>query len=74
MKLINKQNGNEVGRKEAGFGSVCIKLFKNLMFSGCYDGFIYVHDKNTGEYIDKIQGPGKTLLFIEIYQTKVYKI
>lgn len=41
------------------------------MFTGCYDSFIYVHDKNTGELIDRIQGPGKTLLYINIYKDKV---
>lgn len=71
MCFFNQQTGLEVRRMASGTGSVCIKMYKNLLFTGCYDGFIYIHDKNTGELIGRIQGPGKTLLYIDTYNDKV---
>lgn len=61
----------ETGRKKGGTGAICLKQQENLLFSGCYDGYIYVHDTNTGLEIGKIQGPGKMLLYLEIIENKV---
>lgn len=28
----------------AGVGIVCMKIYNNLLFAGCYDGNIYIFD------------------------------
>lgn len=68
---LNFQAGIETGRKLGGTGAICLKQQENLLFSGCYDGHIYVHDINSGLEIGKIQGPGKMLLCLEIVENKV---
>lgn len=48
-----------------------MKLYKNLLFTGCYDGFIYVHKKDSNKIVGKLHGPGKMLLDFELVNNKV---
>jgi len=36
------QSGEEVCRFQAAAGVVCLRVYNNLLFAGCYDGNIYV--------------------------------
>lgn len=38
--------GEQVTQYDAGVGIVCMRLYKQLLFAGCYDGNIYVFDIN----------------------------
>jgi len=40
------QTGEQVIQYDAGVGIVCMRLYKQLLFAGCYDGNIYVFDIN----------------------------
>lgn len=65
------QSGTEKRKIKCGSGAVSIQVWKCFLFVGCYDGFIYVYNRKTFKLFDKIQGPGKTLLNIEIVGNKV---
>lgn len=66
------QTGEEVARKKCGSGAVSIKMYKNLIFTGCYDGIIYVYKKDDQKTaVGKLQGPGKMLLDFELVNNKV---
>lgn len=55
-----------------GNGAVSMKLYKNkYIFVGCYDGFVYVLDKETGCQIGRFPGSGKMVLALEIAGDKV---
>lgn len=38
------QNGEQVTQYNAGVGIVCMRLYRQILFAGCYDGHIYVFD------------------------------
>lgn len=38
----------------AGVGIVCMRLYKQLLFAGCYDGNIYVFDTKVNIKHNKI--------------------
>lgn len=38
----------------AGVGIVCMRLYKKLLFAGCYDGNIYVFDTKVNIKHNKI--------------------
>jgi len=40
------QTGEQAIQYDAGVGIVCMRLYKQLLFAGCYDGNIYVFDVN----------------------------
>lgn len=51
-----------------------MKIYRNLLFTGCYDGFIYVHRKDSNKVIGKLHGPGKMLLDFELVDNKVSQL
>ncbi|XP_063705009.1 serine/arginine repetitive matrix protein 2 isoform X2 [Culicoides brevitarsis] len=64
-------NGQEVSRKKCGSGAISMKIYRNLLFTGCYDGFIYVHKKDSNKVVGKLHGPGKMLLDFELVDNKI---
>uniref|UniRef100_T1PDX9 YWTD domain protein n=1 Tax=Musca domestica TaxID=7370 RepID=T1PDX9_MUSDO len=65
-------SGAPVGSITCGNGAVSMLMFRNkYMFVGCYDGFIYVIDKETGRQITRLTGSGKMILTLEIVGDKV---
>jgi len=40
------QTGEQAIQYDAGVGIVCMRLYKQLLFAGCYDGNIYVFNVN----------------------------
>lgn len=52
---------------------MAVRTNDNFIFTGCYDGFIYVHRKSDGKLAGKIQGPGKMLLDFTLINNKVRK-
>ncbi|XP_018351346.1 PREDICTED: uncharacterized protein LOC108753885 isoform X2 [Trachymyrmex septentrionalis] len=63
--------GKQVTQYEAGVGIVCMRLYRQLLFAGCYDGNIYVFDINNHKLIHSIRGPGNMLLSIEVVNNKI---
>ncbi|KAG5320799.1 ZN106 protein, partial [Pseudoatta argentina] len=63
--------GEQVTQYEAGVGIVCMRLYKQLLFAGCYDGNIYVFDINNHKLIHSIRGPGNMLLSVEVVNNKI---
>ncbi|CAD7092586.1 unnamed protein product [Hermetia illucens] len=64
--------GNEINSFFCGNGPVSIKIFRNkLLFIGCYDGFVYVLDKQSGQRVGRFPGSGKMILALEIVGDKV---
>lgn len=45
-----------------GSYAIGLHIMDNLIFTGCYDSHIYVHDKTTGLCVGKFKGPGKKML------------
>uniref|UniRef100_A0A336MKL3 CSON013593 protein n=1 Tax=Culicoides sonorensis TaxID=179676 RepID=A0A336MKL3_CULSO len=68
---LDFHNGSEVSRKKCGSGAISMKIYRNLLFTGCYDGFIYVHKKDSNKAIGKLHGPGKMLLDFELVDNKI---
>lgn len=58
--------GQQVAQYTAGVGIVCMRLYKQLLFAGCYDGNIYVFDVKDIKLLCSIAGPGNMLLSMEI--------
>lgn len=70
--LPTQQTGNEINSFFCGNGPVSIKIFRNkLLFIGCYDGFVYVLDKQSGQRVGRFPGSGKMILALEIVGDKV---
>nr|CAD7194480.1 unnamed protein product [Timema douglasi] len=63
--------GHEVCRLKAGFGVVCMRLYNNMLFAGCYDGGIYVFSVQDKTLMTCITGPGKMLLCMDILKNMV---
>ncbi|XP_015117688.1 microtubule-associated protein futsch [Diachasma alloeum] len=59
-------SGEQVTQYTAGVGIVCMRLYQQLLFAGCYDGNIYVFDTKEPKLICSIPGPGNMLLSMEI--------
>lgn len=48
-----------------------MKILKNLLFAGCYNGNIYVYNIHAHERLGEITGPGGMLLSMDIFENKV---
>ncbi|KAG5333185.1 ZN106 protein, partial [Acromyrmex charruanus] len=68
---INVFDFTAITQYEAGVGIVCMRLYKQLLFAGCYDGNIYVFDINNHKLIHSIRGPGNMLLSVEVVNNKI---
>ncbi|XP_043255620.1 uncharacterized protein LOC122399195 isoform X2 [Colletes gigas] len=64
-------NGDQMMQYDAGVGIVCMQLYKQLLFAGCYDGNIYVFDTKDHRLVCSIPGPGNMLLSMEIIDNKI---
>nr|CAD7570294.1 unnamed protein product [Timema californicum] len=68
---VRISTGHEVCRLKAGFGVVCMRLYNNMLFAGCYDGGIYVFSVQDKTLMTCITGPGKMLLCMDILKNMV---
>ncbi|XP_076226164.1 uncharacterized protein LOC116427459 isoform X2 [Nomia melanderi] len=64
-------NGEQITQYDAGVGIVCMRLYKQLLFAGCYDGNIYIFDTKDYRLVCSIPGPGNMLLSMEIIDNKI---
>lgn len=64
-------NGSQVKLYNAGPGIVCMRMYKWLLFAGCYDGNIYVFDTKEQRLVCSIPGPGNMLLSMDIVKNKM---
>ncbi|XP_078035451.1 uncharacterized protein LOC144469267 isoform X2 [Augochlora pura] len=64
-------NGEQIAQHDAGVGIVCMRLYKKLLFAGCYDGNIYIFDTKDDRLICSIPGPGNMLLSMEVIDNKI---
>ncbi|XP_076666683.1 uncharacterized protein LOC143368161 isoform X2 [Andrena cerasifolii] len=64
-------NGEQMMQYDAGVGIVCMRLFKQLLFAGCYDGNIYVFNTKDRRLVCSIPGPGNMLLSMEVIDNKI---
>ncbi|XP_012254925.2 uncharacterized protein LOC105685438 isoform X1 [Athalia rosae] len=64
-------NGSQVRLYNAGPGIVCMRMYKFLLFAGCYDGNIYVFDTKVHRLVCSIPGPGNMLLSMDIVKDKL---
>ncbi|KAK0087322.1 hypothetical protein PV325_001262 [Microctonus aethiopoides] len=64
-------SGEQVLQYTAGVGIVCMRLYRQLLFAGCYDGNIYVFDTKNAKLVCSIPGPGNMLLSMEIVDDKI---
>ncbi|XP_015511593.1 uncharacterized protein LOC107218279 [Neodiprion lecontei] len=64
-------NGSQVELYNAGPGIVCMRMYKRLLFAGCYDGNIYVFDTKERRLVCSIPGPGNMLLSMDIVKNKI---
>ncbi|XP_044598268.1 serine-rich adhesin for platelets-like isoform X2 [Cotesia glomerata] len=64
-------SGEQVMQFTAGVGIVCMRLYKQLLFAGCYDGNIYVFDTKEPKLLCSIPGPGNMLLSMEIVDDEI---
>lgn len=55
-----------------GNGAVTMALYKeNYLLIGCYDGYIYVLNKETGLQLGRFPGPGRLVLALALAGDKV---
>ncbi|XP_076283316.1 uncharacterized protein LOC143210391 isoform X2 [Lasioglossum baleicum] len=64
-------NGEQITQYDAGVGIVCMRLYKQLLFAGCYDGNIYIFDTKDHRLVCSIPGPGNMLLSMEVIDNKI---
>ncbi|XP_053986381.1 uncharacterized protein LOC128880378 isoform X1 [Hylaeus volcanicus] len=64
-------NGDQIIQYNAGVGIVCMRLYKQLLFAGCYDGNIYVFNIKDHRLVCSIPGPGNMLLSMEVIENKI---
>jgi hypothetical protein len=64
-------SGEEVCRFQAAAGVVCLRVYNNLLFAGCYDGNIYVFSIHDKTQVACIAGPGKMLLCMDIVKNRI---
>lgn len=71
IPVFDFTNGEKMMQYDAGVGIVCMRLYKSLLFAGCYDGNIYVFDTKVHRLICSIPGPGNMLLSMEVVDNKI---
>ncbi|CAL7949631.1 unnamed protein product [Xylocopa violacea] len=71
IPVFDFTNGEQTMQYDAGVGIVCMRLYKQLLFAGCYDGNIYVFDTKDHRLICSIPGPGNMLLSMEVIDNKI---
>ncbi|XP_043582175.1 uncharacterized protein PF11_0213-like isoform X2 [Bombus pyrosoma] len=64
-------NGEQTMQYDAGVGIVCMRLYKQLLFAGCYDGNIYIFNTKDHQLVCSIPGPGNMLLSMEVIDNKI---
>ncbi|XP_076754625.1 uncharacterized protein LOC143425566 [Xylocopa sonorina] len=71
IPVFDFTTGEQTMQYDAGVGIVCMRLYKQLLFAGCYDGNIYVFDTKDRRLICSIPGPGNMLLSMEVIDNKI---
>ncbi|KAG6799182.1 hypothetical protein HZU73_05285 [Apis mellifera caucasica] len=71
IPVFDFTNGEQTMQYNAGVGIVCMRLYKKLLFAGCYDGNIYVFDTKDHRLVCSIPGPGNMLLSMEVIDNKI---
>ncbi|XP_012150310.2 uncharacterized protein LOC100881984 isoform X2 [Megachile rotundata] len=71
IPVFDFTNGEQILQYDAGVGIVCMRLYKQLLFAGCYDGNIYVFDTKDHRLVCSIAGPGNMLLSMEVIDNKI---
>ncbi|RLU22900.1 hypothetical protein DMN91_005178 [Ooceraea biroi] len=71
INVFDFTTGEQTIQYEAGVGIVCMRLYEQLLFAGCYDGNIYVFDTNNHKLVCSIRGPGNMLLSLEVVSNKI---
>ncbi|KAG7202572.1 hypothetical protein KM043_009768 [Ampulex compressa] len=71
IPVFDFTSGEQVMQYDAGVGIVCMRLFKQLLFAGCYDGNIYVFDTKDHNLVCSMPGPGNMLLSMEVINDKI---
>lgn len=52
-------------------GISCMKIYRNLLFSGCYNGSIYIYRLNGKKLLTILKGPGGSISCMEILSNQV---
>ncbi|KAK7866122.1 hypothetical protein R5R35_011638 [Gryllus longicercus] len=71
IPVFSFTTGEEVGKYNAGFGVVCMRVYNHLLFAGCYDGNIYIYSTQDQSFISCIPGPGKMLLCLDVVKNRI---
>ncbi|XP_034177804.2 uncharacterized protein LOC117603114 [Osmia lignaria lignaria] len=71
IPVFDFTNGEQILQYDAGVGIVCMRLYRDLLFAGCYDGNIYVFNTKDHRLVCSIPGPGNMLLSMEIIDNKI---
>ncbi|XP_017757418.1 PREDICTED: uncharacterized protein LOC108548808 [Eufriesea mexicana] len=71
IPVFDFTNGEQTMQYDAGVGIVCMRLYKQLLFAGCYDGNIYVFDTKDHRLVCSIPGPGNMLLSMDVVDNKI---
>ncbi|XP_020287021.1 uncharacterized protein LOC109856311 [Pseudomyrmex gracilis] len=71
INVFDFTTGEQTIQYKAGVGIVCMRLHKQLLFAGCYDGNIYIFDTRNHKLVCTIPGPGNMLLSIEVIDNKI---
>ncbi|CAH0550206.1 unnamed protein product [Brassicogethes aeneus] len=48
-----------------------MKIFENLLFASCLNGFIYTYNLKDNQYIGSIKGPGGVILSMEVIKYQI---
>ncbi|KAL7731300.1 hypothetical protein ACLKA6_014471 [Drosophila palustris] len=65
-------SGNMCNTLSCGNGAVAMAVYQDkYLLIGCYDGFIYVLNKETGMRLGRFNGPGRLVLALAIVGDKV---
>ncbi|EDV93786.1 GH18101, partial [Drosophila grimshawi] len=65
-------SGNMTNTLSCGNGAVAMATYgEQYLLVGCYDGFIYVLNKETGRQLGRFSGPGRLVLALAIAGDKV---
>lgn len=66
------QSGSMTNTLSCGNGAVAMAPYgERYLLIGCYDGFIYVLNKETGRQLGRFKGPGRLVLALAIAGDKV---
>ncbi|XP_069673102.1 serine-rich adhesin for platelets isoform X2 [Periplaneta americana] len=71
IPAVEFTSGEQLCRFHANAGVVCMRIYNNLLFAGCYDGNIYVFSINDKTQVSTITGPGKMLLCMDIVKNRI---